>query len=117
MDFGIARHFDPDTMDTQEVDVVGTPAYMAPEQHAGVTTPLSDIYSFGVTAYVLITGRLPFAGPSALYYSQKMERDYPGLPAELPAYLRDLIDRCLMFDPGKRPPDAASLLRMLRAGE
>ena len=113
MDFGIARHFDPETMDTQEVDVVGTPAYMAPEQHAGVTTPLSDIYSFGVTAYVLITGRLPFAGPSALYYSQKMERDYPKLPAELPSYLRELIDSCLMFDPGQRPPDAATLLRLL----
>lgn len=113
MDFGIARHFDPEAADSQEVEVVGTPAYMAPEQHAGVTTPLSDIYSFGVTAYVLLTGRLPFAGPSTLYYSQKMERDYPRLPSGLPASLRELIDRCLMFDPGKRPPDAASLLRML----
>ena len=86
---------------------------MAPELHAGVTTPLSDIYSFGVTAYALVTGRLPFAGPSALYYSQKMERDYPRLPAEVTARLRDLIDRCLMFDPEKRPPNAASLLEML----
>jgi serine/threonine-protein kinase len=86
---------------------------MAPEQHAGVTTPLSDIYSFGVTAYTLVTGRLPFAGPSALYYSQKMERDYPRLPAEVPARLRELIDRCLMFDPEKRPPNAASLLQLL----
>lgn len=117
MDFGIARHFDQDAADIQEVEVVGTPAYMAPEQHAGVTTPLSDIYSFGVTAYVLVTGRLPFAGPSALYYSQKMERDYPALPAGLPANLRELIDRCLMFDPGKRPPDAASLLRLLARGD
>jgi tetratricopeptide (TPR) repeat protein len=116
MDFGIARHFDPDTMDTQEVDIVGTPAYMAPEQHAGITTPLSDIYSFGVTAYVLVTGRLPFAGPSTLYYSQKMERDYSRLPAEVPSYLRELIDRCLMFEPEKRPPDAATLLRMLPGG-
>lgn len=113
MDFGIARHFDQDAADIQEVEVVGTPAYMAPEQHAGVTTPLSDIYSFGVTAYVLITGRLPFAGPSTLYYSQKMERDYPALPAGVPAGLRELVDRCLMFDPAKRPPDAASLLRLL----
>ena len=56
---------------------------MAPELHAGVTTPLSDIYSFGVTAYALVTGRLPFAGPPALYYSQKMERDYIRLPAEV----------------------------------
>ncbi len=113
MDFGIARHFDQDAAAIQEVDVVGTPAYMAPEQHAGVTTPLSDIYSFGVTAYTLVTGRLPFAGPSSLYYSQKMERDYPKLPDELPAGLRELIDRCLMFDPGKRPAGAAALLRML----
>ena len=113
MDFGIARHFDPDTMDIQEVEVVGTPPYMAPEQHAGVTTPLSDIYSFGVTAYTLVTGRLPFAGPPALYYSQKMERDYPRLPAEVPSRLRELIDRCLMFDPEKRPPNAAGLLQLL----
>ena len=116
MDFGIARHFDPDTMDIQEVDVVGTPPFMAPEQHAGVTTPLSDIYSFGVTAYALVTGRLPFAGPPTLYYSQKMERDYPRLPAGLPAPLRELVDRCLMFDPARRPPNAASLLRMLGGG-
>ena len=116
MDFGIARHFGADAADIQEVEVIGTPPYMAPEQHAGVTTPLSDIYSFGVTAYTLVTGRLPFAGPSSLYYSQKMEGDYPRLPAELPSGLRELIDRCLMFDPAKRPPDAASLLRMLSKG-
>ena len=117
MDFGIARHFDPDASDIQEVEVVGTPPYMAPEQHAGVTTPLSDIYSFGVLAYTLLTGRLPFAGPPSLYYSQKMEGDYPRLPASLPSRLRGLIDSCLMFDPGKRPPDAASLLRMLAGGD
>ena len=113
MDFGIARHFGADAADIQEVEVIGTPPYMAPEQHAGVTTPLSDIYSFGVTAYTLVTGRLPFAGPSSLYYSQKMEGDYPRLPAGLPPGLRELIDSCLMFEPGKRPPDAASLLRLL----
>ncbi|OGS13666.1 MAG: hypothetical protein A3J70_14265 [Elusimicrobia bacterium RIFCSPHIGHO2_02_FULL_61_10] len=113
MDFGIARHFGADAADIQEVEVIGTPPYMAPEQHAGVTTPLSDIYSFGVKAYTLVTGRLPFAGPSSLYYSQKMEGDYPRLPAGLPPGLRELIDSCLMFEPGKRPPDAASLLRLL----
>lgn len=114
MDFGIARHFDRDVTDTQEVEVVGTPPYMAPEQHAGVTTPLSDIYSFGVTAYTLLTGRLPFAGPSTLYYSQKMEHDYPRLPSGLPSFLRELIDNCLMFDPQKRPASAARLLQILR---
>ena len=117
MDFGIARHFDPDASDTQEVEVVGTPPYMAPEQHAGVTTTLSDIYSFGVLAYTLLTGRLPFAGPDTLYYSQKMEGDYPRLPASLPSRLRGLVDSCLMFDPAKRPPDAASLLRMLSGAD
>lgn len=117
MDFGIARHFDLDASGTQEVEVVGTPPYMAPEQHAGVTTPLSDIYSFGVLAYTLLTGRLPFSGPPALYYSQKMEGDYPRLPASLPSRLRELVDKCLLFDPGKRPPDAASLLRRLSGPE
>lgn len=113
MDFGIARHFEPGAADSQEVEVIGTPPYMAPEQHAGITTPLSDIYSFGVTAYVLLTGRLPFAGPDALYYSQKLERDYPRLPAGLPAGLSELIDRCLMFEPEKRPVDAAALIGQL----
>lgn len=113
MDFGIARHFEPGAADSQEVEVIGTPPYMAPEQHAGVTSTLSDIYSFGVTAYVLLTGRLPFAGPAALYYSQKLERDYPRLPAGLPGGLRELVDACLMFEPEKRPQGAAALLERL----
>ena len=114
MDFGIARRFDPDAAGGQEVEVVGTPPYMAPEQHAGVATPLSDVYSFGVLAYTLLAGTLPFAGPAALYYSQKMEQDYPRLPAAIPAGLRELVYGCLMFDPAKRPPGAGALIRLLR---
>ncbi|MBI5883772.1 MAG: serine/threonine protein kinase [Elusimicrobia bacterium] len=113
MDFGLARRIEPDTECAQELDVSGTPAYMAPEQHSGLVMPQSDIFSFGMIAYEMITGRIPFQGPAKLFYSQKLEHDYPPLEDVAPR-LRGLIDQCLRADPGQRPPSAAELLAALR---
>jgi serine/threonine protein kinase len=71
-DFGLARpENDPERL-TVEGELVGTPAYMAPEQAAGQTErvgPRTDLYSLGVVLYQMATGRLPFEGPtlSVLY--------------------------------------------------
>jgi len=64
MDFGIARQLDHQRT-TLTLTSVGTPLYMAPEQADGIVTKQSDVYSVGVIAYELLTGRLPFTGEGA----------------------------------------------------
>lgn len=67
MDFGLARRVAADERLTQLGDLLGTPAYMSPEQVEGdlqAVGPGSDIYSLGVIFYQLLTGRLPFEGPT-----------------------------------------------------
>jgi serine/threonine protein kinase len=64
-DFGLARRIDEDSRMTRTGQIIGTPAYMAPEQASGMTTkpgPSVDIYSLGAILYELLTGRPPFLG-------------------------------------------------------
>lgn len=68
MDFGLARHTDEQTRMTQSGMIIGTPAYMAPEQIQGDrpdVAPTADIYALGVILYEMLTGRLPFSGSIA----------------------------------------------------
>ncbi|MCA8926285.1 MAG: serine/threonine protein kinase, partial [Planctomycetes bacterium] len=103
---------------TQTGAVVGTPAYMAPEQvMAGRLTPATDVYALGVILFQLLTGRLPFTGHTPLQLlTQQLEARPPSVRALCPAAgpeLAALVACCLEKDPGDRFPDGAGLARAL----
>jgi tRNA A-37 threonylcarbamoyl transferase component Bud32 len=115
-DFGLAKLADGDSSLTQSAAVLGTPAYMAPEQAAGhakdAGTP-ADIYALGAVLFELLTGRAPFLGRSALEVLRMVADKEPPSPGSLVAGLdRDLEAvclRCLEKDPACRYASAAAL--------
>jgi serine/threonine protein kinase len=118
LDFGLVRGVGPaaglENL-THEGALVGTPAYMSPEQCRGKEDldARSDIYSLGGVAYFLLTGQPPFAdrkGIRMIFAHLDEPVIPPGqLQAGLPADLEKVVLRCLEKDPGKRFPDAARL--------
>jgi len=96
-------------------EVLGSPHYLAPEQaiFSAHATALSDLYSLGVIAYELFTGRLPFDDPDPLEVAlQQMTRRPPapaGLRPELPAALEQVLLRALDKQPAGRYPGGAEL--------
>jgi hypothetical protein len=117
LDFGLATDLEGQT-DDQKTDhqVVGTAAYMAPEQAEGrPLTPASDWYSVGVMLYRALTGRLPFRGSIFDLLSIKTRMDPPppnavaaGIPDDLAALCVDLLRRC----PDDRPSGREVLRRL-----
>ena len=68
-DFGLAKKVEADVELTQSGAILGTPAYMSPEQAAGrrgAVTTASDVYGLGAVLYALLTGRAPFGGDSVV---------------------------------------------------
>jgi WD40 repeat protein/tRNA A-37 threonylcarbamoyl transferase component Bud32 len=120
MDFGIARQDGAEATMTQEGDVLGTPAYMSPEQAAGHSHSVdgrSDVYSLGVVLYVLLTGAPPFRGTIRMLIDQVL-REEPRPPRRLNDQVpRDLETVCLKAmakDPGSRYATARELAEDLR---
>ncbi|MBS1965682.1 MAG: protein kinase [Chloroflexi bacterium SZAS-1] len=124
-DFGLARPVQADSAAqiTATGAVMGTLAYMAPEQFSGQPTDArADIYSFGVMLYEMLTGRLPFTGDSAQIMYGHLQQPPPSLRVarpDLPEAIEQLVQRMLSKDPAWRPQrmaEVASALRAITAG-
>ena len=119
VDLGLALARDT-TRVTAEGHVLGTPAYMAPEQALGKDVDgRADLYALGVMMYHWVTGKLPFAGDDALaVIAQHINAALTPprtLAPELPAELDNIIERLLAKDPARRFARAAELSEALGA--
>ena len=117
LDFGLARTdraSEEDVTrspDTASGMVVGTVAYMSPEQAIGARVDQrSDLFSLGVVLYQAATGRLPFAGPTDLHPIEVIRHAQPNVPAEVDRIIR----KCLQREAGRRYQTAGELLIDLR---
>jgi len=105
MDFGIARVSGTERM-TSDGLMVGTPAYMAPEQVRGDEVDgRTDLYAAGVVLYRLLTAKLPFKAETAVAMIQSQLNDRPALAREVRNDLPDWLDAVLMRSLAKRPAD------------
>jgi Tol biopolymer transport system component len=118
LDFGLAKVDAGDATVTQSHVVMGTPAYMAPEQIAGKSVgPQSDLFALGLMLYEMTAGQRPLPDASlgqALLVSRTTAGPVSKMRAEASA-LDGLITRLLAADPAKRPPNAAAVADELRA--
>jgi len=119
-DFGIARAIEQ-TRITQVGSVVGTAAYLAPEQVRGEeATPATDVYALGVVLYQFLTGRLPYEGSSLAELAVRQQNETPLPPdtynSEVPETLGAAVLRALEGDPGRRYASADELAQGLRLG-
>lgn len=118
-DFGVARLETEDSLVTKTGSVLGTPAYMSPEQASGDTaTAKSDLYSLGATLYQLATGSLPYSGSPARVIAQIASGQLvPAVRrrADVGPDLSRVIDRLMAADPHARPAKAADVAAELRA--
>jgi WD40 repeat protein len=119
-DFGLAKLLEVDGSITNSVALLGTPAYMAPEQAAGGAkqlTTAADIYSLGAILYELLTGQPPFMGEMSVEVLRQVCEREPAPPRALnPQVDRDLETiclKCLSKDPQKRYASAELLAQDL----
>jgi len=133
LDFGLAKSWSEETTaanirlsptitshHTRDGLILGTAAYMSPEQARGKPVDKrADIWAFGVVLYEMLTGRQPFAGETVsdvLAAVLRAEPDWTALPADTPAPLRRLLRRCLDRDPKARLRDIGEARVALRSG-
>ncbi len=115
-DFGLAKRVEGDSELTHSGAIMGTPAFMAPEQASGrrgAVTTSSDVYGLGAILYALLTGRAPFTGDSIDETLEQVRSATPLSPAKLnpraPRDLEVIALKCLEKDPARRYASALSL--------
>lgn len=116
-DFGIARTAEGGSL-TATGMVVGTPAYLSPEQVTGEPSDhRADIYALGVMMYEMLAGQPPFTGatPTAVLMKRLGGAPPPlkGIRSEVPLALEELVDACLATDPNERLQNAGDITRAL----
>lgn len=116
MDFGLAREIDTSLALTKTGAVIGTVAYMSPEQCKGARLdPRSDLYSLGVLLYEMVTGQKPFIGDRPMDVLFKHIEESPAPPSfvnpNVPPEIESIILRLLEKDPHLRFPNAQDLKR------
>jgi serine/threonine protein kinase len=120
-DFGIAKALYEESSITQVGSVLGTAAYLAPEQaHGEPAGPRADIYALGVVTYQLLSGRLPYEAQSLTELALKQQSEAPQrlddlVPAATPE-LAGAVDRALALDPADRFGSAEELRAALEDG-
>ena len=111
LDFGLAKALGGEATDqhstiTEPGRIIGTPAYMSPEQARGIPTDKRcDIWSFGCVLYEMLTGKIPFEGETVsdtLANILQTEPDWQALPQVTPTNIQVLLRRCLEKDPHRR---------------
>jgi len=111
LDFGLAKAVGGEALDQQSTvtepgRVIGTPAYMSPEQARGKPADKrSDIWSFGCVLYEMLTATVPFQGETVsdtLANILQTDPDWQALPQTTPANIRSLLRHCLKKDPRRR---------------
>ena len=116
LDFGLARLAQDERRLTRTGEIVGTPAFMAPEQAMSereLQGPATDVYGLGATLYQLVTGRPPFGGSSPIAVIKSVLEDAPRPPSALRRGLDRELERvilcCLEKDPARRYGSMAEL--------
>jgi serine/threonine protein kinase len=122
VDFGLARGAEPDAQFTHAGTVIGTPAYMAPEQANGaVVDARCDLFSLGTVLYRAATGQAPFAGRDTLSVLSALATRTPVPPhrivPSLPRLFSGLVMRLLAKDPADRPQSAREVVQAIEALE
>ncbi len=119
LDFGLARRTSGEQNLTQTGAIVGTPAYMAPEQASGLKVDgRADLFSLGVTLYRASTGELPFRGQDTLSTLMALATEDPPPPhdlnPELPRELSDLVMQLLAKNPDRRMGSAREVVEAIQ---
>jgi eukaryotic-like serine/threonine-protein kinase len=119
-DFGIAKAAE-DSNITKVGSVLGTAAYLAPEQARGEEAgPSADLYALGVVTYQFLAGRLPYEATSLTELALKQQREPPprldALNRDVPPELADAVEAALALEPSGRYATALDMARALREG-